>query len=61
MKLQIELLRQKLGGNRVILSPEYRVRMLRARAEMDHVAQDMVACDHFVKAVWTPDWEPVPK
>jgi putative transposase len=41
MKLQIELLREKLGGNRVILSPEDRVRMLRAGAMMDHQVQDV--------------------
>jgi len=42
MKLQIELLRQKLGGNRVIVSPEDRVRMLRAGAEMNHEVQDVL-------------------
>jgi putative transposase len=42
MKLQIELLREKLGGNRVILSPEDRVRMLRAGTEMDHDVQDVI-------------------
>jgi putative transposase len=42
MKLQIELLRQKLGGNRVILSPEDRRRLLRAGADMDHAVHDVL-------------------
>lgn len=42
MKLQIELLRQKLGGNRVILSPEERARLIKAGAEMDHDVQDVI-------------------
>jgi putative transposase len=42
MQLQIELLRQKLGGNRVILSPEDRARMLKAGAEFDHDVHDVL-------------------
>jgi hypothetical protein len=42
MKLQNELLKQKLGGNRVILSPEDRVRMLRAVGEMKHDIKDVL-------------------
>lgn len=36
LQLQVELLRQKLPGNRVILSPDDRRRLLRAGGEMDH-------------------------
>lgn len=40
--LQIELLRQKLPGNRVILSPEDRLRLLRLGAAMDHEVHDLI-------------------
>jgi hypothetical protein len=36
IKLQIELMWERLDGNRVVLTPEERVRMLRAGAEMNH-------------------------
>jgi len=36
LKLQIELLWARLDQNRVVLTPEERVRMLRAGAEMNH-------------------------
>ena len=42
MKLQIELLWERLDRNRVVLTPEERVRMLRAGAVMDHDIQDVL-------------------
>jgi putative transposase len=42
MKLQIELLWARLDGNRVILTAEERVRMLRAGAVMDHDVKDVL-------------------
>ena len=42
LKLQIELLRAKLPGNRVILSPEDRGRLLRAGADMELVVHDVL-------------------
>src|SRR4051812_18937861 len=42
MQLQIELLRQKLGGNLVILSPEDRARVLKAGAEFHHDGHDVL-------------------
>ena len=40
--LQIELLRQKLPGNRVILSPEDRLRLLRLGAAVNHEVDDLI-------------------
>lgn len=42
MKLQIEILWDWLERNRVVLTPEERVRMLRAGAEMDHDIKDVL-------------------
>jgi len=42
LRLQIHLLRQKLSGNRVILSPEDRQRLLRAGQAMDHAVDDVL-------------------
>ncbi|NJO55958.1 MAG: transposase, partial [Rhodospirillales bacterium] len=42
LQLQIELLRDKLPGNRVILSPEERMRLLRAGAAMNHHVHDVI-------------------
>jgi putative transposase len=42
MKLQIEFLWDRLDQNRVVLTPEERVRMLRAGAEMDHDIKDVL-------------------
>ena len=36
LKLQVELLKNKLPGNRVILAPEDRMRLLRAGEAMNH-------------------------
>jgi putative transposase len=42
LKLQIELLWERLDQNRVLLTPEERVRMLRAGAVMDHDVKDVI-------------------
>lgn len=42
LKLQLELLKQKLPGNRVILSPADRKRLLRAGAAMNHDVHDVM-------------------
>lgn len=42
LKLQIELLKQKLPGNRVILSPEDRELLLKAGAEIEHDVHDVI-------------------
>ena len=42
LTLQVELLKQKLPGNRVILSPEDRERLLRAGAILNHEVHDVM-------------------
>ena len=42
LKLQVELLKKKLPGNRVILSPEDRKLLLKAGAEMEHDVHDVI-------------------
>ncbi|MEX2670945.1 MAG: integrase core domain-containing protein [Phycisphaeraceae bacterium] len=42
LKLQIELLRAKLPGDRVILSPEDRARVLRLGGQMNHQIDDLI-------------------
>ncbi len=42
MKAQIEILRRKLGGNRVIPSPEDRARLLSIGRELDHDVADVI-------------------
>ncbi|MFW6039035.1 MAG: integrase core domain-containing protein [bacterium] len=42
LKLQVELLRAKVPGNRVILSPEDRQRQLRCGATIDHNIDDLI-------------------
>jgi putative transposase len=42
LMLQIELLRQKLPGGRVILAPADRLRLLRAGKAMNHAVQDVL-------------------
>lgn len=36
LKAEVEILRRKLGGNRVIPSPDDRARLLALGAELDH-------------------------
>lgn len=42
LRLQVELLHQKLPGNRVILSPADRLRLLRAGAALGHAVNDVL-------------------
>ena len=42
LKVQVELLRQRVPGNRVILSPAERNRLLKIGAEMDHRVHDLI-------------------
>jgi len=42
LKLQIELLKKKLPGNRVILSPEDRALLMKAGAEIEHDVHDVL-------------------
>lgn len=42
LKLQIELLRDRIPGDRVILSPEERQRLMNVGAELDHQVHDLV-------------------
>jgi len=42
LKLQIQLLRQKLSDNRVILSPEDRLRLLKAGSALGHAVDDVL-------------------
>ena len=42
LKLQVELLRQKVPGNRVIVSPEDRVRLLRLGRDCGHQVHDLL-------------------
>ena len=42
LKLQVELLRAKLPGDRVILAPEDRARLLRLGSAMDHQVHDVM-------------------
>ena len=42
LKLQVELLRQKLPGKRVILAPDDRERLLRAGEALDHHVDDVI-------------------
>jgi len=42
MKLQIELLKKRLPGNRVILNPDERRRLMKIGAEVDHKVEDTI-------------------
>ena len=42
LKAQLEILRRKLGGNRVIPSPEDRARLLAIGQELDHHVADVI-------------------
>ncbi len=42
MKLQLELMRERLPGNRVILTPEERARLLRLGDEIEHQVHDVI-------------------
>jgi putative transposase len=42
LKAQVEILRRKLGGNRVIPSPEDRAALLAIGAELDHQVRDVI-------------------
>ncbi len=42
LKLQLELYREKVPGNRVILSPEERQRMLRLGKKLEHKVDDLI-------------------
>ncbi len=42
LKAQVEILRRKLGGNRVIPSPEDRARLLAIGQELDHDVADVI-------------------
>jgi len=42
LKLQIELMQKKLPGNRVILAPEDRLRLMRIGGELDHQVHDVI-------------------
>ena len=42
LKLQLELYKDKVPGNRVILSPEERHRMLRLGKKLEHKVDDLV-------------------
>ena len=42
LKLQVELLRDKVPGGRVILAPEDRARLLRLGAAMNHDVHDVI-------------------
>lgn len=42
LKAQVELLRERIPGNRVILSPEERNRLLKLGKEMDHQVDDLL-------------------
>ncbi len=43
LKLQLELYKEKMPGNRVILSPEERSRMLWLGKKLEHKVDDLVA------------------
>jgi putative transposase len=42
LKLQVQLLRQKLPGNRVILSPADRLQLMRIGEQLDHQVDDLI-------------------
>ena len=42
LRTEVEILRRKLGGNRVIPSPEDRARLLAIGRELDHHAADII-------------------
>ena len=42
LKAQVEILRRKLGGNRVIPSPDDRARLLAIGQELDHDIADVI-------------------
>jgi len=42
LKAQVEILRRKLGGNRVIPSPDDRARLLAIGQELDHNVADVI-------------------
>ena len=42
LKAQVEILRRKLGGNRVIPSPDDRARLLAIGAELKHAGGDLI-------------------
>lgn len=42
LKVQVEMLRQRLPGNRVIVSPDERPRLLKLGAELNHQTDDLM-------------------
>jgi hypothetical protein len=42
LKAEVEILRRKLGGNRVIPSPDDRARLLALGAELNHSVGDLI-------------------
>ena len=42
LKLQVELLKERLTGNRVILDPVERRRLMKIGAEIDHAVEDTI-------------------
>ena len=50
LKLQVEILRSRLPGNRVIPDPVERRRLLKAGAEVDHAVQDTLGIGRLVPA-----------
>lgn len=42
LKLEVELLRAHIPGDRVILAPEERTRLLKLGAELDHRVHDLI-------------------
>jgi hypothetical protein len=42
LKAQVEILRRKLGGNRVIPNPDDRARLLAIGQELDHKVADVI-------------------
>ena len=49
LKAQIEILRRKLGGNRVIPSPDDRTKLLAIGAELRHDVADIIGIvNHFI-------------
>jgi len=43
LKLQVEILKSRLPGNRVILTPEERQRLMKVGAELEHEVEDTLA------------------
>jgi putative transposase len=42
LKVQVEMLRERLPGNRVIVSPEERSRLLKLGTELNHQVDDLM-------------------